>query len=106
MVYLTQLVYLNPGKGAAFDAFEAVAIPLTSKYGGRVLLRLKPDASCVVQAGIEVPDELHVVSFNSEKDLEAFMRDPQRQQVLHLKDESVRRSILLTAASDVPIAAP
>jgi antibiotic biosynthesis monooxygenase (ABM) superfamily enzyme len=105
MVYLTQLVYLHPDKHAAFEAFENVAIPLISKYRGRLLLRLRPDASCVVQAGIEVPYELHVVSFDSEADLNAFTQGPQRQQVLHLKNESVRHSILLTAIADVPIEA-
>ncbi len=102
MVYLTQLVYLHPGKEAAFEAFENVAIPLMSKYGGQILLRLRPSASCVLQAGIEIPYELHVVRFNSDADLEAFTRDPQRQQVIHLKDESVRRSILIGGAADVP----
>lgn len=105
MVYLTQLVYLHAGKHAAFAAFEDVAIPLMSKYRGRLLLRLRPDASCVVHAGIEPPYELHVISFESEADLKAFTHDPQRQQVLHLKHESVRHSILLTAVADVPIEA-
>jgi hypothetical protein len=102
MVFLTQLVYLNAGKEAAFPAFEDIALPLVAKYGGQVLLRLRPSAGCVIQAGIEVPDELHVVMFNSEADFEAFKRDPQRQQASHLKDESVRRAILLTGVAVIP----
>jgi hypothetical protein len=102
MMYLTQLVYLNAGKAAAFEAFEDVALPLMSKYGGQVLLRLRPHANCVLQAGIDVPYEIHVVRFNSGADFEAYTRDPQRQQVMRLKDESVRRSILIAGAADVP----
>ena len=49
----------------------------------------------MLQAGIEVPDELHVVSFNSQADLDAFTGDPQRQAVMHLKNESVRRAMVL-----------
>jgi hypothetical protein len=36
MIYLTQLVYLNPGKEEAFDAFEAVALPLIDGSARRI----------------------------------------------------------------------
>jgi hypothetical protein len=36
MIYLTQLVYLNPGKEDLFEAFEAVALPLIAEYRGDI----------------------------------------------------------------------
>jgi hypothetical protein len=38
-VYLTQLIYIHPGQEEVFDAFEAVAVPLLTKYRGKLLLR-------------------------------------------------------------------
>ena len=99
MVYLTQLVYLNPGKETTFDAFEDVAIPLIAKHGGQLLLRLRPTPGSVIAADIEVPYELHVVRFNSHDDLKAFSEDPDRQRILHLKTEAVRSSILVTGTA-------
>ena|SRR5215813_10640656 len=95
VMYLTQLVYVNPGKETAFHAFENVAIPLMSKHGGQLLLRVRPTPGCIVAAEIEVPYELHVVRFNSGQDFEAFSEDPARQRVLHLKNESVRSATLI-----------
>jgi uncharacterized protein (DUF1330 family) len=95
MIYVTQLVYLNPGKEAAFHAFEDLAIPLISRHGGQLLLRVRPTPESVIAAEIEVPYELHVVGFNSEADFKAFSEDPDRQRMLHLKNESVRSSMLV-----------
>jgi uncharacterized protein (DUF1330 family) len=95
MVYLTQLVYLNPGKEAAFHAFEDVAISLISKHGGELLLRVRPNAESVIAAGVEVPYEIHFVRFDGEEAFRKFSEDETRQQILHLKNESVRNSVLV-----------
>ncbi len=44
MIYITQLVYVIPGKEDVFDAFEAVAIPAIAKYGGILMLRSRGGA--------------------------------------------------------------
>jgi antibiotic biosynthesis monooxygenase (ABM) superfamily enzyme len=95
MIYLTQLVYLNPGKEEAFDAFEAVALPLITQYRGELLLRIRPNADSIVSAGIDVPYEVHLVRFNTDADFNAYLQDPERQRVLHLKNEAVRSSLLV-----------
>jgi len=95
MLYLTQLVYIQPGAESAFHAFEAVALPLLSKYGGELLLRLRPTPDCVVSATTEVPYEIHLLRFQSEADLEQFSQDPERRLFLHLKQASVRASLLV-----------
>jgi hypothetical protein len=52
--------------------FEDAAIPLISRYGGQLLLRVRPTPESVIAAEIEVPYELHVVRFNSQEDFKAF----------------------------------
>jgi hypothetical protein len=58
MVFVTQLVYVHPGKESVFDEFEAVAIPLIAKHGGELLLRLRPTPESVIERSIELPYEI------------------------------------------------
>jgi uncharacterized protein (DUF1330 family) len=95
MLYLTQFVYLNEGQERTFHAFEDVAIPLISKYRGELLLRVRPNPESIISAVVEVPYEIHVVRFESEDDFRRFSEDEERQRVLHLKNASVRSSLLV-----------
>jgi hypothetical protein len=94
-IYLTQLIYINPGKEAIFDTFESVALPLLSKYRGELLLRIRPNPESVIQAESEIPYEIHIVRFENEEDLKEFSEDTERKRVLHLKNQSVRDSLLI-----------
>jgi len=95
MLYLTQLIYLKEGQAAVFDEFEAVAIPLIPKYNGELLLRVRPNPADFIEAGMEKPYEIHLVSFPSEADFLAFMHDEDRKQFLHLKERAIRSSFLV-----------
>lgn len=95
MIFITQLIYIRPGQGAIFDQFESVAIPLISKYGGRLLLRLRPDQNSIVESSIETPYEVHLVTFETEAEFARFMQDEERKQFLHLKEAAIRSAILV-----------
>ena len=95
MLYITQLIYIRDGQEATFNAFEAVAIPLISKYNGRLLLRYRPEAKNVIEQNIETPYEIHIVEFKSEKDLADFFNDEERKQYTHLKEQSVKTAVLI-----------
>ena len=81
MLFLTQLVYVHPGKETTFHTFEEIAIPLIAKHGGDHLLRVRPTADSVVAASIDIPYEIHFVRFKREEDLRAFSEDGERQRV-------------------------
>lgn len=95
MFYLTQLIYVKPGKEDVFHQFENVAIPLLAKHGGSLLLRLRPTPETVVSQEIDLPYEVHLVAFQSEEDFQQFAQDDERQRFLHLKNESIRASLLI-----------
>lgn len=95
MIFLTQLIYLNPGQEKTFDQFEAVAIPLIAKYNGSMLFRLRPNADNFIESIIEQPYEIHFVSFSEAADFRTFMADEERKQFLHLKEASIRSSFLV-----------
>lgn len=95
MLYVTQLVYVHAGREAMFHEFEDVVLPLLQKYRGELLLRLRPDAASKIAGAEEVPYELHLVRFTTKADLEAYASDEARQRVLHLRDQSVRSTLVI-----------
>jgi len=99
MIFLTQLVYVYPGKESTFHAFEDVAIPLIAKHHGELLLRVRPNAESIVESRSEPPYEIHIVRFERDEDFARFAQDPERQGALHLKSESVRSALLIKGAA-------
>ena len=95
MTYITQLIYIKEGQEAVFHQFEHVAIPIISKYNGRLLLRIRPDENSYIENCIEKPYEVHLVEFKSEQDFKNFMQDDERKKFLHLKEQSMKASILI-----------
>jgi len=95
MIHLTQLIYIKPGKEAEFDAFESVALPLIARYNGKLLLRVRPGAAAFIEGQDAPPYEIHVVSFPTEEDFEAFGKAPARAAALPLKEASVDRTVLI-----------
>lgn len=95
MICITQLIYIEPGEEKSFDQFESIAIPIIAKYNGKLLLRVRPDDSSFIEPGVERPYEIHLVGFDAEEDFQRFMRDEERNSVLHLKDRSIKSSVLI-----------
>lgn len=94
MIYITQLIYLREGKEELFHEFEDLVIPIIPKYNGRLLLRVRPGETSIVERNIDKPYEIHFVEFDSEQDFRNYSEDEERKRLLHLKEKSVR-SILL-----------
>ena len=95
MIYLTQLIYINKGQEEVFHQFEDIAIPSILKYNGRLTLRIRPEDNSIIERNIEKPYEIHLVEFDTQEDFENFKKDKERKQFLHLKEQSVRSSILI-----------
>jgi len=95
MIFITQLIYILPGQEAVFDEFEAIAIPLISKYRGQLLFRVRPAKETYIEKNIEPPYEIHLVQFSTEEDFTHFMQDEERKLFLHLKEQSIQSVWLL-----------
>ena len=98
MIYITQFIYLFEGQEELFDEFEKIAIPAIQKYNGRLLLRVRPDENSFVEHHMERPYEIHFVEFDTEEDFENFKQDKERLKYLHLKEHSVKASIMIRGA--------
>ncbi|HEY4328065.1 MAG TPA: hypothetical protein VGN20_29035 [Mucilaginibacter sp.] len=95
MIYITQLIYIKEGQQSIFHQFEDVAIPIISKYNGRLLLRIRPEETSFIETSIEKPYEVHLVEFDAEDDFKNFMQDEERKQFLHLKEQSIKAVTLI-----------
>lgn len=65
------------------------------KYGGKLLFRLRPGEAAYIESTIEKPYEVHFISFESETDFQAFLKDEERKQFFHLKEQSIRETLLI-----------
>jgi uncharacterized protein (DUF1330 family) len=95
MLYITQLIYIQPGQEDIFHQFENIAIPIISKYNGQLLLRVRPDGKAIIEKNIEQPYEIHLIEFATEEDFTNFMQDEERKKFLHLKERSIKTSFLI-----------
>jgi len=95
MIYITQLIYIIAGQENTFNEFEDIAIPIISKYNGRLLLRVRPPDHSFIEHRIDKPYEIHLVEFDTEQDFENFKQDEERKKFLHLKEQSITASILI-----------
>ncbi|MEE9364760.1 MAG: hypothetical protein V3U92_19340 [Cellulophaga sp.] len=95
MIYLTQLIYINEGQEDVFNQFEEIAIPIILKYNGRLTLRIRLENDSIIENNIEKPYEIHLVEFNTQEDFDNFKKDEARKKFLHLKEKSIKASILI-----------
>ena len=95
MRYYTQLVFLRPGKEAAFHEFEDHVLPLMAIYGGQLLLRWRHAPGVVIETAVGDPYEVHLVAFPTAEDFRNYANDDARQSFLHLKDSAVERVLLI-----------
>lgn len=95
MIYVTLLLYVKEGKEAAFFEFEELALPILKDYNGKLLLRLRPTDDSIISVDGERPYEIHFLSFNSEEDFNDFGKDKRRNEFLHLKEQSIKATLLV-----------
>lgn len=95
MILITQLIYIIEGQEETFDEFESIAIPAILKYNGRLLFRVRPTENNFIESHIDKPYEIHLVEFETQQDFDDFKQDKERKIFLHLKNQSIKASILI-----------
>lgn len=95
MILITQLIYIIEGQENVFDEFESIAIPIILKYNGRLLFRVRPPEDSFIENHIDKPYEIHLVEFETQQDFDNFKQDEERKNFLHLKNQSIKTSILI-----------
>ncbi len=89
-VYYTYMVQVREGEYETFRDYESKVLPLLPKHHGQLEIRLK-----VNKTGPNQPDEIHVVSFPTVADKEAYRADPERTRYAPLFEKSVQFATLI-----------
>ncbi|HEY2726462.1 MAG TPA: DUF1330 domain-containing protein [Parafilimonas sp.] len=95
MIFITQLIYVLKEQENIFNQFEDIVIPVILKYNGKLLLRVRPEENAIIETSLEIPYEIHLVEFETEKDFDNFMQDEERKKFLHLKEQSIKSVLLI-----------
>jgi len=95
MIYYTQLIFIKPGSEMEFHAFEDKVLPLLKEHNGELVYRIRPKADAFIESSGELPYEIHLVTFNSRKNFEAYAADPKRLEAMEMKNRSVEKIVLI-----------
>jgi len=95
MLYYTQLIFIKPNAEDQFNLFESRVLPLLKKYNGTLIYRVRPTADCVIEAAIDHPYEVHLVSFPTRADFEGYAGDKERLAQMPLKEASIESAMLI-----------
>lgn len=99
------LIYLKPGQRDRLRHYENRALPVFRRHGGvfeRIWSPARADGESAPDP--EAPDEIHLLRFETGAGLEAVRRDPEMQALQPLREEVVRKALLLRI-EDVPLRA-
>ena len=88
IAYLT----IRQGKRPQFDEFERQALLIVRKHGGELLHALKPIAAL---PPADLPDEVHILRFPSQKALDDYRADPELRLLAGLRAEAISATHLL-----------
>lgn len=89
MYYITQLIHIFPDQEEVFQQYENTVLPLLLQYQGQVVLRLRPTESSFI-SGLTRPYEVHIISFPTKKEFEAYTQDETRKRFLYLRERSIQ----------------
>jgi uncharacterized protein (DUF1330 family) len=68
---------------ASFQAYEDAVLPLLGEFGGLLERRLRNSDSTI---------EVHIISFDSDQNLQRFRSDPRRASLAHLFEASAAKN--------------
>jgi hypothetical protein len=95
MLYYTQLIFIKKGQEDVFNLFEAHVLPLLGRHNGVLVYRVRPAQSSIIATAVGYPYEVHLITFPTKKDFEAYRDDKERLQYMELKNASVERAVLI-----------
>jgi uncharacterized protein (DUF1330 family) len=70
-----------------FARYGALVAPIVRLYGGGLARQFLPTS--IYAEGVERPDVVNLVYYDSQAAYEAFTRDPAFEQIVHLRSESI-----------------
>ena len=91
-LFMTVLIYVAPGERETFAEYERRAMPVMAEHGGRAECMMRPTA---VAGDLALPDEVHVLSFETEDGFERYRADPRVVALAPLRERAIARAIFM-----------
>ena len=88
------LIYLHSGQKDALRRYENLALPVFRRHGRRFERTLSPSPA-PGGADLDVPDEIHLLGFETPDGLDAVRRDPAMVALVPLREAVVRKALLV-----------
>ena len=98
-VILVASLFTHPGQEVEFRQFETEAARIMRKYGGCIECVIRPRAS--VPPG-STPHEIHVVSFPSMEQFEAYRGDLELAKLAPLRQSAIARTEITIGGEGEP----
>lgn len=98
-IILVASLFIHPGHEAEFRQFETEAAHIMKKYGGRIERVIRPHAS--VPPGSS-PYQVHVVSFPSMAQFEAYRKDGDLAKLAPLRQSAIARTEIIVGEAGEP----
>jgi uncharacterized protein (DUF1330 family) len=89
-IVLVAHIFVTPGRGSEFEAFETAAASIIERYGGKVVRRLGRSYGHFLAE----PDEVHIVTFPSRDAYDGYRRDPELATLAGLRDRAIRSTVV------------
>jgi uncharacterized protein (DUF1330 family) len=82
-----QVVFIWLKDPVTFGRYRELLGPIVQRYGGDLERMLAPDT--IYAEGMTKPDIVNIVFYDDRDAFEAFNKDPEFQQIVHLRSESI-----------------
>ena len=85
-------LFVHPGREAEFRQFETAAARIMGRYGGHIEKVIRPISSNQEEP---LPHEIHLVSFPSQEQFEAYRTDAELTGLAPLRQAAIARTELV-----------
>jgi uncharacterized protein (DUF1330 family) len=98
MILLVSL-FIHPGQEVAFRQFEGEAARIMARYNGRIQHVIHPTATT---SESPLPYEIHLVTFPSMSQFQAYRNDPDLAQLAPLRQSAITHTEIIFGEAGEP----
>ena len=98
-IVLVASLFIHPGREAEFRQFETEAASIMQKYGGGIDRVIRPTVSAQAAS---VPHEIHLVSFPSMEQFDAYRGDSDLAKLAPLRQSAIARTEVIIGEEGEP----
>lgn len=88
-------LWIRPGQGRAFEAFEQDAARIMARHGGRIDSAVRLAAGDAHDSAGSGPFELHVVSFPDRESADSYAADPETAALREGRAGIISKTVVL-----------